>query len=327
MLTYKVNPNTHQDYRSLLQKAVRRSDDTLVTKVVDQLYKVDDAAWLKRRTGVIIAEECWPLMAKWELPKKLEEQQAAIKDILSQVALSKKFKDAAGLGSLAYALSEGDSSVLTGSDEDYYIKRIRDAIKDGKTYWKWAISQCSNDPVTRLVTQAERAYRKAGWPWDKAFIQATAYLAIRDGIPKWRPVPNVKAKFPFWVALDKHTPQGKMALREVSKKTGVSWRQLNWVSFYCESGHVDNSIPSRWWDREVEWRLSKVGLSFNMAKSMWTEARPEFIKALRDEPARLEEIFGDSIPYNVGGNGQLCFIILNPREKIRDNWQRHSIFG
>ncbi len=129
MLTYKVNPDTHQDYRSLLQKAVRRSDDTLVAKVVDCLYEVSDAAWLKRRTGVIVAEECWPLMAKWELPKKLETQQVAIKDILSQVALSKKFKDAAGLGSLAYALSEGDDSVLTGSDEDHHINALAQPLR------------------------------------------------------------------------------------------------------------------------------------------------------------------------------------------------------
>ena len=79
MLTYKVNPNTHQDYRSLLQKAVRRSNYALAGKVVDHLYEVNDAAWLKKRTGVIIAEECWPLMAKWELPQKLEGQQISNK--------------------------------------------------------------------------------------------------------------------------------------------------------------------------------------------------------------------------------------------------------
>ena len=326
MLTYKINPNTHPDYRSLLQKAVRRSNDALVGKVVDHLYEVDDAAWLKKRTGVIVAEECWPLMAKWELPKKLEGQQSAIKAILSQVASSKKFKDAAGLGSLAYALSEGDSSVLTSSDEDCHIKLISAAIKEPKKYWGWAISQCRNDSVTRLVTQAEKAYRKGGWPWDRAFIQATAYLAIKNGMPEVPIVHNVKARFPFWVALDKHTPQGKTALREASKKTGLPWRQLNWVSFYCESGLVDDSISSQWWNREIEWRLSKVGLSLGTAKSMWAEARPEFIKALRDEPARLENIFGDSTPYSIDDGGQLYF--LSPKEgQFYDHWQPDSIFS
>ncbi len=306
---YKVHPNTHQDYRSLLQKAVRRSDNTIVAKVVDCLHEIGDAAWLKRRTGVIIAEECWPLMAKWKLPKKSETQQKAIKDILIQVASSKKFKDAAGLGSLAYALSEGDNSVLTGSDEDHYIKSLSTAIKDAKKYWEWAISQCSSDPMFRLVTQAEKAYRKGGWPWDRAFIQATAYLAIKNGIPKQQPVLDaIKVKFPFWVALDKHTPQGKAVLREVSKRTGFSWRQLNWVSFYCESGHVDDAISSQWWNREVEWRLGKVGLSFDAAKTMWTKAQPEFIKLLQDESARLEKIFGESISYPTDENGQLYFL-------------------
>ena len=57
---YKANPDTHQDCRSLLQKAVRRGNHTLVAKVVDHLYEIDDIKWLKRRVGVIIVEECWP---------------------------------------------------------------------------------------------------------------------------------------------------------------------------------------------------------------------------------------------------------------------------
>ena len=97
----KANPNTHQDCRSLIQKAVRRGNRTLVAKVVDHLYEINDIKWLKQRVGVIIVEECWPLIAEWELPKKLEEQQAAIRDVLSRAAVCAKFKDATGLGSLA----------------------------------------------------------------------------------------------------------------------------------------------------------------------------------------------------------------------------------
>ncbi len=290
----KANPNTHQDCRSLLQKAVRRGNYTLVAKVVDHLYEIDDIKWLKQRVGVIIVEECWPLIGEWELPKKMEEQHIAMRDVLTRASLCAKFKDAAGLGSLAYALSEGDDSVLTGSDEDADIKHISAAIQREKEYWEWIVSQCSSDLANCLVKRASIAYRKGGWPWDKAFIQAAAYLAITDDLPELRAGSKVESKFPFWVALDKHTPQGKAALSKAAKETGFPWRQLNWVSFYCESGQVDNLTPSRWWDREVRWRLGKVGLSLDEAKSMWTKARPVFMELLQDESKRLEQHIGIS---------------------------------
>ena len=284
----KANPNTHQDCRSLLQKAVRRGESDLVVKVVDHLYEIGDIRWLKQRVGVIIAEECWPLMGKWELPEKREKQQAASQNILCQAAQYIKFKDAAGLGSLAYALSEGDNSVLSGSDEDTYIKHICAAIKNKDNYWEWIISQCSCDLTKRFVERTSEAYRKGGWPWDRAFMQAAAYLAVMDGMPKLHLGIKQESKFPFWVALDRHTPQGKAVLSKLAKETGFPWRQLNWISFYCESGIVYNQELSRWWDREIEWRLSKVGLSLDEAKSMWTKVRPLFIELLQDESARLE---------------------------------------
>lgn len=285
----KANPNTHQDCRSLLQKAVRRGESDLVVKVVDHLYEIGDINWLKQRIGVIIAEECWPLMGEWELPQKRDLQQAASQEILSQAARYMKFKDAAGLGSLAYALSEGDNSVLNGSDEDTYIKHICAAIKKKDNYWKWIFSQCSGNMTKRFVERTFVAYRKGGWPWDRAFIQAAAYLVVMEGLPKLQLGIKKESKFPFWVALDRHTPQGKAVISKLAKETGFPWSQLNWVSFYCESGIVYNQVPSRWWDKEVEWRLNKVGLSLDEAESMWTEVRPRFIELLRDESERLEQ--------------------------------------
>lgn len=308
----KANPDTHQDCRSLLQKAVRRGNHTLVAKVVDHLYEIDDIRWLKQRVGVIIVEECWPLIGEWELPKRLEEQHAAIRDVLGQAAICAKFKDATGLGSLAYALSEGDNSVLTGSREDADIKHIGAAIKRGKKYWEWIVSQCSCDLTIRLVKRAADVYRKGGWPWDRAFIQAAAYLAVMDRLPKLYAEPKIESKFPFWVALDKHTPQGKAALSKAAKETGFPWRQLNWVSFYCESGRVHNLTPSRWWEREIKWRLGKVGLSLDEAKSMWTQARPVFKELLQDESERLEQHLGvsSSQSNNISGSGQLNLFSL-----------------
>ena len=291
---YKAKAGTHQDCRSLIQKAVRRGNIHLVAKVVDHLYEIGDKNWLKQRIGVIIAEECWPLLVEWELPKTSE----VMTDLFNQVARSVKFKDAAGLGSLGYALSEGDTSVLSGSDEDNYIRHIGDAIKDAKKYWKWVSSICSNDREAILIERAEKVYRKGGWPWDKAFIQAAAYLAVNDGIPKPQMVDksNREEKFPFWAALDKHTPQGKTALREVANQTRIPWRQLNWVSFYFESAIVNNLAPSRWWEKEREWRLGKAGLSVYEAKSVWAKAKPLFIELLKHESGHLEQRINDSSP-------------------------------
>ena len=294
---YKANADTHQGCRSLLQKAVRRGSTTLVGKVVKHLYEIGDVRWLKQRIGVIIAEECWPLLAEWEL---LNTPEAMI-DLLSQVARSVKFKDAAGLGSLAYALSEGDTSVLSGSDEDDYIRRIGDAIKDANKYWKWVISERSNDRQAILIQRAEKVYRKGGWPWDRAFTQAAAYLAVTDGLPKLQRVDklNSEEKFPFWVALDKHTPHGKTTLRIVAKKTGIPWRQLNWASFYFESAVVNKLEPSRWWEKEAEWRLGKVGLSFCEAKSIWAKAQPLFVELLQHESVCLEQHLDNSVPHQM----------------------------
>ena len=294
---YKANADTHQDCRSLLQKAVRRGSTTLVTKVINHLYEIGDVRWLKQRIGVIIAEECWPLLAEWEL---LNTPEAMI-DLLSQVARSVKFKDAAGLGSLAYAFSEGDTSVLSGSDEDDYIRRIGDAIKEANKYWKWVISKHSNNREAILVQKAEKVYRKGGWPWDRAFTQAAAYLAVTDGLPKPQTAdePNNETKFPFWVALDKHTPHGKAALRIVAKKTGIPWRQLNWASFYFQSAVVNKLEPSRWWEKEAEWRLDKVGLSFREAKSIWAKAQPLFVELLQRESVYLEKHLGNSITHQM----------------------------
>lgn len=291
---YKANADTHQACRSLIQKAVRRGNSTLVAKVVDHLYEIEDVKWLKQRIGVIIAEECWPLLEEWELPNTPE----ATIDLLSRVACSVKFKDAAGLGCLAYALSEGDTSVLSGSDEDDYIRGIGDAIKDPNRYWKWVISKCSNDREAVLIKRAEKVYRKGGWPWDKALTQAAAYLAVTDGIPKPQKVDrsNTEEKFPFWVALDKHTPQGKTALREVANQTRIPWRQLNWASFYFESAIVNNLAPSRWWKKEREWRLGKAALSVHEAKSVWVEAKPLFVELLQHKPGDLEQHIHDSLP-------------------------------
>ena len=87
---HKANPNTHQDCRSLLQKAVRRGESDLVVKVVDHLYEIGDIRWLKQRVGVIIAEECWPLDGEMGITRKKRYATSSIaRDSLSGSTIHK----------------------------------------------------------------------------------------------------------------------------------------------------------------------------------------------------------------------------------------------
>ena len=292
--TKRANPETHVCCRSLLQKAVRRGHVDLVESTIAHLEAVGDFNWLKGRVGVIVAEECWPELLTWRLPgptgrgslpERRRLQRQAISDKLTRVARRRKFKDATGLGTLAFALSQGDMSVLNGHPEDIHIQRLCTAILHRQRYWEEIASSATGN-VLRLVENAQAAYRKAGWPWDRAFIQAAAYLAVlNDEVPATSNAAEIVrgCDFPFYVALDKHTPEGKAALRVVSKEMGVSYRLLNWVSFYCESGRVNERSSSPWWKREVVWRLARVGLTPDDAQAIWNDARPRFVALLSDE--------------------------------------------
>lgn len=287
-MRYKTSPNA--TFRSLIQKAVRRGEANLVGEIVDHLYEIGDGTWLKARTGVIIAEECYPLMGACSISSPIHAH-AEIRNILTQAARSKKFKDATGLGTFALALSSGDNSVLNGSKGDVEIKIVKAAIERPLDFWEWAADESLTDKQIDFVYFAEKAHKKANWAWDKAFIQASAYLALTYGIPE---IPYAKkskeTSFPFWVALDKHTPDGKRVINEMSKN-GYSWKQLSRISFYCETANVDDLAPSPWWEREIEWKLKKVGLSRSQAEKMWKKARPEFILALEEETELLESHF------------------------------------
>jgi hypothetical protein len=85
------------------------------------------------------------------------------------------------------------------------------------------------------------------------------------------------------VALDKHTPQGKKALRKAADKLGLPSGKVMWVSFYCESATTNQSLESDWWVLETRWRLRKVGLDIENSYSLWEKARPIVIEYLKDD--------------------------------------------
>jgi hypothetical protein len=195
------------------------------------------------------------------------------------VTRSTKFRDAAGLGYLARALIEGDTTVLNGTSDDKHVKIIADAIKRPDDFWQWITAREKSDEQAALVENAMR-FKHEGLPRDKAVIQAAAYLAVIETLPSPKKQPPTDLSFPYWIAFDNHTPEGKLALRDVARDLHIPLAQLEWTYFYFEGGETNGEIPSRWWERNCRHHFDKVGLPVEEAHLLWEPAKPQMIEAL-----------------------------------------------
>lgn len=286
MTIHKANPETHQTCRSLLQKAVRRGGISLIPKVVTHLNEVGDFDWLRNRVGVITYEECWPLGTCLPAKPNVEE----IIQTLIEVALCVKQKDAAGLGALAYELSKGDSSVVSNPSADRPIRIIAEAIKKPKEFWEW-IEKETGIEQSQLIESAHSTFKHGGWPWDRAFMQAAALLAITQGIPTVTKISSPACSerdFPFWAAIDKHTEEGKKIIRIAAEKSGQNARKIGWLFFYFASAVENELAPSFWWKREMEWRLRKIGSSLSQAESNWKSIYPIIREIMSESEENLK---------------------------------------
>ncbi len=281
----RATPHPHQACRSVLQKAVRRGHVELTRQTAHHLLAAGDTAWLRQRVGVIVFEECWPLAADLDWGPA----PAAIVERLVRVAAAVKVKDATGLGSLAYALTKGKESVLAYEWAARHVERVAAAIREPSASWSWARERAADERGRAVVEAARQAYRRGGWPWDQAFMLAAACLAVSEDAPAAQRAAPVRAEFPFWVALDRHTPRGKLVLREVARREGFNLSQLRWTSFYFEGARTNEAVPSAWWDAEVEWRLRQVGLDPVSGREFWDRAGPAVEAALAGEAAALRE--------------------------------------
>jgi len=288
MTVHKVSPYTHQNCRSLLQKAVRRGCISLIPKVVNHLVEVGDTPWLVSRTGVIVFEESWPLGIL--LDKELNTE--SITQILIETAISQKQKDAAGLGSLSYEFSKGDSSDFTNSSSFQPVQDIAEAIQKPEGFWQRMKDNVQNQPQKEmLIDKAYASFKRAGWPWDRAFMQAAAYLATMENIPTIEKCTSLicsENDFPFWIAIDKHTEEGKQAIKKVAEKVGINARKVSWISFYFSSAVENEMLPSPWWKREMDWRLYKIGLSRFEAEKLWMQIKPRLFEELFEKGEQLQ---------------------------------------
>lgn len=282
----RASPDTDQVIRSFLQKAVRRGVEEYTDKAARYIIEINEFQWLRKRLAVMIFEECWPhgITASFA-----NDEQAILSQYLELQSLEKN-KDAAGLGALAYALSTGDGSVLNGEPSDKHIRVIEKAIKRPKDFWSWVHALPKDTETTELVRNADKGFRKSGWPWDRAFSQAAAYLAVTEGIPSVNSTEPSKAdSLPLWVGIDKHTKKGKAAIRQAAKEAGVKSNEALWLSFYFESATCNSLRHSPWWERERAWRLDKLGLSESEAQERWKMLSPRVETLLCEESIRLKK--------------------------------------
>jgi hypothetical protein len=275
-------------YRSLLQKAVRRGNIDLVFTISALLESLGQMGknWFTSRTAIITFEECWPLGAKLKFNKKFHSKVAAI----INVTQSTKVRDATGLGYMAFALSEGDKSVLGGTEDDRHIKILSKAIERPTDFWKWVDSQKKAEQQSFIIKNAIK-YRHAGSPQDRAVLQAAAYLAFTDNLPEIKLLEPADQIFPYWIAFDTHTREGNRVLHDIARDLHIPLPHLEWTSFYFEGAKTNAEIPSKWWERQCQWRFRRLGLPMEEAHLIWEPAKPQVIEALAEESRNLHTEF------------------------------------
>ncbi|MGH9714007.1 MAG: hypothetical protein ACRD5M_11990 [Candidatus Acidiferrales bacterium] len=226
------------------------------------------------------------MAASLSIDRELSSKRTA----LLSVAKAIKQKDAAGLGALAHAYKEGDDSMMDCVPDRRTLRIVSEALERPEGFFRWITTQGSAQQCADVIWAAQRYLPAATWEWDKACILAGALLATIGDVPKIEPAEAPSDEFPYWVALDKHTPEGKVVLTEAAKLTNSSHRRLTWASFYCESARVNQLLPSLWWDAEKMWRLRRAGLSVNEAEDLWSRARPLVRERLEEGAASLKKL-------------------------------------
>jgi hypothetical protein len=277
--------HTEARYRALLQKAVRRGHVDLVYTTSALLASLGsrEKKWYRTRTAIITFEECWRLGSELIFNRKFHSKVAA----LIKVTRATKSRDASGLGHQAYALMEGDTSILDDTPDDKHIKVVANAIQRPDDFWQWITSRKKLAQQPELVENALR-FKQEGTLREKAVIQAAAYLAVTGETPICNDRQSTNQAFPFWIVFDNHSPEGKRAMRDVARDLHIPLPQLEWTCFYFEGAKTNGEIPSRWWDRHCQWHFKKIGLAADEAHLLWEPAKPQVQDALADESRQLQ---------------------------------------
>jgi len=272
-------------YRSLLQKAVRRGHVEWVytASALIKNQAIHTEAWFEKRTAFIVFGDCWPLGTKLLFTRKFHSKVAA----LIRVAQATKYRDATGLGFLAYALAQGDTTVLTQEPDDRIVRLIAKAVRQPDDFWEWISRQPVDPSRAALIANAHR-YGEGGRPHDSAVVKAAAYLALSEALPCPQPTASRASEFPYWVVFDRHTSEGQRVLKDVARDLHMQRPQLEWCYYYFEGADTNAEHVSPWWQRYCRWNFSRIGLSAEEAILLWEPARSQIIDALAEESHRLQ---------------------------------------
>ena len=281
----KESPGVDGRYRSLLHKAARRGYSEWIfttSALIDSLGKLA-AAWFETRTAVIVFAECWPMGSELVFTKGIHSKVAA----LASLAAAQKNRDATGLGFLAYTLEKGDASVLAECPGEKPLRWLARAIRNPSGFWNWVAEQNAGKDRKTLIDNAFR-FQEGDRPHDRALAMAAAYLALTQPPAAIQPAPIPKEAFPFWVVFDRHTAEGRRALRDTARDLHIPLPQLEWAHFYFEGSIVNAEAPSCWWQAYCRWHFRRLGLLPEEIHLLWEPAREQMIDALAEESQRLQ---------------------------------------
>lgn len=266
--------------RSLLQKAVRRADIVVTEKTIQYLMSMGDTAWLRDRLFVIAYEECWPMANQLQINDLVSEY----KKITSTV----KNKNAWGLSKLAVKFNQGSYKLdpTVPDDVNAGIIFISKVLKNPDGFWVELGGFVGYDAQEFRVHAAKKALSRAKFPDDKAIIYAAAYLAVAETVPEvqaTQPIHN--PNFPYWIAFDKHTADGKLILRMVADKLSLTIHDVMRLTFY-KAGVICNQVNnSPYFDMLLKWRDKQM----ETVLPRWNEVEQEIIRLTKGEAEQLKE--------------------------------------
>lgn len=278
--------------RSLLQKAVRRGHLVLVSKVAAHLWRNGGGEWLKRRTAVILAEECWPLLK--QMPA--EPTLPTLVGLLVQATTSRKQKDAFGLAGLRGYWEQDKRHRPALSPQSLVVLEDMVATSHlGRRLWPSLRERAPSSDAMAMVETAHRASRRMTGEFDKALMAAAAIAAIHYGaldVPR----SGVVLPLPPFVALDRHTGPGKLALLELSGSTNVPLDVLYTLNFWCEGASLNEEADSELHRATKQDALNSIHKTEDEAQALWGQLRPGYERAIAD----AVRVFRDHIKSVVG---------------------------
>ena len=280
--------------RSLLQKAVRRSQLFILLETMNQLIKNNDQDFLIKRLPVILFEEAWHLANVIELDENIDN----VLNNYIRICLSYKNKKIAGLASL-YDIIVSKHFLLDDSHsrEDYdYISEVFDNTKGsigGDFYFNNLCRVAKEQGASSLFLKNCMIARKnANLFHDELYPIIALNVFIEDKhIPEEKHIGEEDVlKFPFWIAIDKHTKKGKETITEAANKLRINPEKALAVSFWLEGGNCYPQMYSRWYDKAVQHKMKSIGYTLEQARQIWEQLSPLIKHSLDKESKKLEKV-------------------------------------